>query len=277
MHVLFGNGSDELISILIQACCAPGECVLAPEPTFVMYRGSAQWCHAKFVGVDLNADFSLNLPAMLEAIQTYQPKLVFLAYPNNPTGNSFDRAAMEAVVEAAPGLVVVDEAYEPFGQDTWMQSMSRYPNVVVLRTLSKLGLAGIRLGYAAGPKEWIQHIDKVRPPYNINVLTRIAAEFVLEHADVIKRQTNILRQQRESLASQLSMFENVKVFASDANFLLIRCPNASNVFDSLKKRGILVKNLSHAHLLLSDCLRITVSALEENEMLMAALQEVLAE
>ncbi|MFN7834933.1 MAG: histidinol-phosphate transaminase [Burkholderiaceae bacterium] len=276
--VVFGNGSDELIALIVQACCAPGDVVLAPEPTFVMYGISARLCHARFIGVPLRAaDFALDVPAMLEAIRTHRPKVTFLAYPNNPTGNAFDQqAVLDIIAAAAPGLVVIDEAYEAFASQSFMCEVGRWPNMIVLRTLSKLGLAGIRLGYAAGPRAWLAQVDKVRPPYNVNILTRITAQYVLEHAFVLDRQTAALCAQRDVLAAALASTPGVDVFASNANFLLFRCPGAPVVFDALKAQKILVKNVGGLHPLLSDCLRVTVSTPEENQLFLCALQKVLA-
>jgi histidinol-phosphate aminotransferase len=170
--VLLGNGSDELIQMLILAVARPGAVVLAPEPTFVMYRLIAHWLGVRFVGVPLRADdFGLDRAAMLAAIAQYQPALVFLACPNNPTGNLFDRDDVLAILDAAPGAVVVDEAYAPFTAASFLEQVGSRPELLVMRTLSKAGLAGLRLGILAGPAAWIAQIDKVRLPYNINVLT----------------------------------------------------------------------------------------------------------
>ena len=275
-QVVFGNGSDELISLIIQALCQPGDVVLSPVPTFVMYGVSAQWAHAQFVGVPLQADFTLDMPAMLQAIKTHQPKVIFLAYPNNPTGNAFSADDIQTIANASQGMVVVDEAYEPFAAHSFMSRVLDFPNMVVLRTLSKLGLAGIRLGYLAGHPQWLGQIDKIRPPYNINVLTRTTAEYVLENSHILKQQAEQLKQERVRLSLSLSDLEGVKVYVSDANFVLFGCKNAINVFEALKNRGILIKNVSGMHRLLNDCLRVTVSSPEENQQFLDNLRQVLA-
>lgn len=277
--VLFGNGSDELIDIVIRTCCMPGDVVMSPVPTFVMYAVSSQWAHARFVGVDFNADLSLNLPAMLQAIAEHKPKVVFLAYPNNPTGVAMSKADIEAVVKASPGLVVVDEAYEAFADESFMPDVLKYPNVLVLRTLSKLGLAGIRLGYAVASKAWIAQIDKVRPPYNVNILTRIAAEFALRHHGVLADQAARLCSNRTSLSKALESLAKshagMEVFDSHANFLLFRVPEAHRVFELLKNEGILIKYVGKMHPLLKDCLRVTVSTEAENQTFLTALEVAL--
>ncbi|WP_370260972.1 histidinol-phosphate transaminase [Limnobacter sp.] len=275
-QVLFGNGSDELIDLIIRACCMPGDVVLSPVPTFVMYSVYSQWSHARFVGVDLNPDFTLNMPALLKAIASNQPKVVFLAYPNNPTGVALRESEIVQVIEATPGLVVVDEAYEAFASQSFMARVLEFPNVLVLRTLSKLGLAGARLGYAVASAAWVEQIDKVRPPYNVNVLTRLAVEFALEHFECFEAQAADLRANRKTLTEALRAMPNpaggMEVFDSHANFVLFRLPNAQQVFEALKNRGILVKYVGKAHPLLADCLRVTVSTTTENEQFLSALQ-----
>lgn len=282
MEVLLGNGSDELISIIAMAAAKPGAKVLAPVPGFVMYAMSAQFAGLEFVGVPLREDFSLDRARMLRKMAEEQPAIIYLAYPNNPTGNLFDAEDMEVIVRAANGdvcnsLVVVDEAYQPFAQDSWMPRLADFDNLLVMRTVSKLGLAGIRLGYMAGAPAWIEQFDKVRPPYNINVLTEATALFALEHVDVLDEQAAQLREQRSALAAQLAAQPGVTVFPSDANFLLIRVPNAAQTFERLVSRKVLIKNVSKMHALLANCLRVTVSTPEENaqflEAFVASLQD----
>jgi histidinol-phosphate aminotransferase len=280
-QVLFGNGSDELIDLIIRACCMPGDVVLSPVPTFVMYAQCSQWSHAKFIGVDLNNDFTLNMPAMLKNIATNRPKVVFLAYPNNPTGVALREAEIVQIIEVTPGLVVVDEAYVAFAETSFMARVLEFPNVLVLRTFSKLGLAGARLGYAVASPAWIEQIDKVRPPYNINVLTRIVVQFALQHFEVFQTQTRMLCEQREVMIEALSHLRvpqgKIEVFDSHANFVLFRTPNALDVFEALKNKGILVKYVGKAHPLLINCLRVTVSTEHENQQFLAALQQSIDE
>ena len=280
-RVIFGNGSDELIDILIRTCCMPGDVVMSPAPTFLMYAVYSQWAHARFVPVDLNADFTLNMPAMLKAIAAQKPKVVFLAYPNNPTGVALRESEIVQIIEASPGLVVVDEAYAPFANATFMQRVLEFPNVVVLRTLSKLGLAGVRLGYAVASTQWVEQIDKVRSPYNVNVLSRVAAEFALKHIEVLHAQASELKKARTTLQQALQAVhtptQRIEVFDSSANFLLFRLANAQQVFNALKNRGILVKYVGAAHPLLVDCLRVTVSTEAENSQFLTALNESIRE
>lgn len=272
--VLLGNGSDELISILSVACAKPGAKVLAPEPGFVMYGVSAKFAGLDYIGVPLKADFTLDLEAMLAAIVLHQPALTYLAYPNNPTGTLYAAAEIEAVLRAVgdSGIVVVDEAYQPFAQESFMSRLPEFNNLVVMRTVSKLGLAGIRLGYMAADAALLQEFDKVRPPYNINVLTQTAAEFVLDHTAELDRQAAALRSARTDLAQALTAIPGVEVFPSAANFLLIRLANADKVFAGLQQRKVLVKNAGKMHPSLKNCLRVNVSTPEENAVFLAALK-----
>ncbi|QJD90443.1 histidinol-phosphate transaminase [Duganella dendranthematis] len=266
--VILGNGSDELISILCMACATQDRraTALAPTPSFVMYQRSTQFAGMDYVGVPLKADLTLDLPAMLDAIAQHKPSLVFLSYPNNPTGNLFAEDDIVAIIKALDGfgLAVVDEAYEPFAQQTFMHRLPEFENLVVMRTVSKLGLAGIRLGYLSAAPRLLAELDKVRPPYNINVLTQVAAEFALDHLEVLNQQAADLRAARGDLMAALARLPGVEVFPSAANFILIRVPNSDDAYAKLLSRKVLVKNVSKMHSVLTNCLRITVSTPEEN-------------
>ncbi|TFV93940.1 histidinol-phosphate transaminase [Oxalobacteraceae bacterium OM1] len=280
--VVLGNGSDELITMLSVACAKPGATVLAPLPGFVMYGMSAKFAGLQFVGVPLKPNFSLDLPAMLAAVKEHKPAITYLAYPNNPTGNLFDAADMVTIIEAAgdSGIVVVDEAYQPFAQTSFMPRLPEFANMVVMRTVSKLGLAGIRLGYMSAAPALLAEFDKVRPPYNVNVLTQAAAEFVLDHVDVLDEQAALLRAEREKLALALAALPGVEVCPSAANFLLVRLQqgrhSADAVFASLLAHKVLIKNVGKMHPLLENCLRVTVSTPEENAVFLDALNASLA-
>ena len=278
-RLMLGNGSDELIDLLSVACNVPGASILAPVPGFVMYEMSAKLRGLSFVGVPLTAAFELDGPAMLAAIERERPSIVYLAYPNNPTGNLFDEGIVERIVQAVAGLdrglVVFDEAYQPFSSRTWMQRMAAHPHVLVLRTLSKFGLAGVRLGYLAGAAELIAEIDKVRPPYNVSALNAAATLFALEHADEYARQARVLRAERERLQRELSATPGVQPFPSEANMVLVRVPDSKRAFEGMKACGVLVKHIAGLHPLLANCLRLTVGTPEENDRLLAALKESL--
>jgi histidinol-phosphate aminotransferase len=285
--LVLGNGSDELISLLSMACQMPGASVLAPEPGFVMYAMSAKLQGLTYIPVSLRDDFELDEAAMSEAIARHQPAIVYLAYPNNPTANLWDANVMRrliAQVSAYGGWVVLDEAYQPFSSETWLSDIQRDPSanaqVLLMRTLSKFGLAGVRIGYMLGRVEVIQHIDKIRPPYNISVLNAECALFALEHADVFEKQAADVCHERERMLKQLVAYPGVTVYPSQANMFLLRLQGddeaATRVFNALKAKHILVKNVSKMHPVLHHCLRITVGTSTENDQLLAALKEVLA-
>jgi histidinol-phosphate aminotransferase len=272
--LMLGNGSDEIIQIVTAAVAAPGATIVAPDPSFVMYGRNALLARARFEAVPLREDFSLDLPAMLETIERSRPVLVWLACPNNPTGNLFDAADVERIVQAAPGLVAVDEAYYAFAERTFLPRVLDFPNLVVVRTVSKVGMAGLRLGYAVAHPDWIAQFDKVRPPYNVNALTQAVVPVLLAHADTFAQQAAAIRGERARLASALARLRGVRVFASQANFVLMRVPAADAWFAALRDARILVKNLHGAHPLLALCLRVTVGTPEENDALLDVLQRL---
>ena len=285
MGVLLGNGSDELIQLLALALNKSGATMLRVEPSFVMYRMIAAFVGMRYVGVPLiagsglgnscAADFSLDLPAILAAIGREQPALVFLAYPNNPTGNLFSARDVRTIIEASPGLVVVDEAYYAFASDSFVPHLARYPNLLVMRTFSKLGMAGLRLGFLAGSPAWLGQLEKLRLPYNVGVPTQLIAGKLLEHHEVLLKQAQQIKLDRADLYGQMGEVRGVQVYASEANFLLFRVANAAKVFTGLKQRGVLIKNLDGGHPMLKDCLRVTVGTREENEKFIAALKETI--
>lgn len=275
MDVLLGNGSDELIQILALAVNRPGAVLMSIEPSFVMFRLVAIYTGIGYLGVPLTPDFSLDAPRLLAAVREYSPALTFIAYPNNPTGNLFDADAIRALIEASPGLVVVDEAYHAFAGKTFLPELARYPNLLVMRTLSKLGLAGLRLGLLVGRPEWLSELEKLRLPYNVSVLTQRIAARVLERPDVLDEQAAAIRAERGRLMSALQSMPGARAFPSDANFVLFKVPRADAVFTGLKARGILIKNVSGSHPSLTDCLRVTVGTPEENDQFLSALRHSL--
>lgn len=274
--LILGNGSDEIIQMLMLATARPNACVLSVDPTFVMFRLIAAYCGMKYESLPLQADFSLDTERMLAAIEVLRPALIFLAYPNNPTGNLFDDAAIEHILKAAPGLVVIDEAYHAFAQRTYMDRLARYPNLLVMRTLSKSGLAGLRLGLIAGREQWLKHVEKVRLPYNVGVLTQLVAEQVLQHQALLAEQAAAIRSERTRVFDELQRMSDTTAFTSDANFILFKIANAQHVFDGLKARRVLIKNLHGSHPALENCLRVTVGTPDENEQFLSALRACVA-
>ena len=275
IDILLGNGSDEIIQMLMLAVAKPGATVVGVEPAFVMFKLIATFCGLRFVGVPLAMNFALDADRTVAAIEEHRPALVFIAYPNNPTGNLFEEGAIERVIEAAPGLVVIDEAYHAFAGRSYMNRLEKRPNLLVMRTLSKSGLAGLRLGLVAGAAEWLQHIDKVRLPYNVGVLTQLVAEEALQHCALLDEQAAAIRTERTRLYDALEREPLTTPFPSDANFILYRTGAAERTFNALKQHGVLIKNLHGSHPALAGCLRVTVGTSEENDRFLAALRDSL--
>lgn len=278
-EVLLGNGSDECIQYITAALAREGATVMAPAPSFAMFSMHALFYRLRFVGVPLREDFTLDTEAFLAGMAKEKPSLVWLAFPNNPTGNAFPVADIERIIRAAPGLVVIDEAYQPFAGTTFMPRLAEFENMVVMRTVSKIGMAGLRLGYVSGRPEWIGAFDKTRSPFNINVLTEAVAIKLLQNKNVLDAQAAKVLEERERLRAELERLPRLKVYPSAANFLLARVAGAKGagtaVFERLKAQGVLVKDFSGGHPLLQDCLRLTVGTPEENRILLAALREAL--
>ena len=274
--VVLGNGSDELIQMLALAVAAEGRCILSFEPGFVMYSMIARFARMQYVGVPLAADFSLDMTRTRAAIEQHQPAVIFIAYPNNPTGNLFDAEAVEEIIRIAPGLVVVDEAYHPFALSSFMPKLESYDQLLVMRTVSKMGLAGLRLGMLCGQPGLIDEINKLRLPYNINVLTQYTAGFILDNAGFLDGQAEMIRADRGHLFSQLALLDDIEVFPSQANFILFRVTrgNATEVFNALRSDGVLIKNLDKPGAL-QNCLRVTVGTAQENQLFVQALERAL--
>ena len=280
--LMIGNGSDELISLLAMACDVPGASILAPLPGFVMYAMGAQLQGLAFHGVPLTVDFELDESAMLDAMRQHHPAITYIAYPNNPTANLWNPGVIRRLIQEAAtfgGLVVMDEAYQPFSSHSWIDEIRAHPeanaHVLLMRTLSKFGLAGVRLGYMVGAAALVHEVDKLRPPYNVSVLNAECALFALEHADVFAQQAAQIREERAVLIEALAKMPGVTVFPSEANMVLTRVPDAQRSFDALKAHGVLVKNVSKMHPLLGECLRLTVGTPTENAQLIQALRKTL--
>ena len=270
--LVLGNGSDEIIQLLTTLVARPQACIVAPDPSFVMYRNNARFAGVRFVGVPLRADFSLDVEAMIGAIESERPALVWIAYPNNPTGNLFAEEDVLRVIAAAPGLVVVDEAYHAFAGASFLPRVGELPNLLLLRTVSKIGMAGLRLGYAVAPPAWIDELDKLRQPYNLNALTQAVAPLLLAETALLAEQAALICSERARLQDRIGCLPGVRAWPTRANFVLARVPDAPRWFATLREAGILVKNLHGGHPLLQHCLRITVGTPQENDALLAVLE-----
>ena len=275
--VVLGNGSDELIQMLAMAVAKKDRCILSFDPGFVMYKMIAEFVGMLYVGVPLTTQYELDMDAVRTAIKENKPAIIFIAYPNNPTANCFSESDIEEIIQIAPGLVIVDEAYHPFAQKSFMSMLEQYDQLLVMRTVSKMGLAGLRLGLLCGHPELIEQIDKIRLPYNINVLTQLTAKFVLDNIDVLDQQAGLIRNERDGLLKRMNALSNIAVFPSDANFILFRVDNknANDVFNQIKDQGVLIKNMKATEGILSQCLRVTVGTPEENNHFLTALSEAI--
>lgn len=270
--VLVGNGSDELIQMLA-TLVSPAK-IFSIGPTFVMYKIWAELLRSRYIEAATHTDLSLNLTLALDVLKREQPQLTFIAYPNNPTGVLYPEGEVAELIRASPGLCVVDEAYCAFSESSFLPRLSEFPNLLLLRTFSKIGLAGIRLGYVIGHRAWLDQLNKTRSPYNVNALTQSAGLVVLEHQDLLNQQIATIISERQRIFRALSAQANLTVFASRANLLLLRVPNAEHYFRALKAASILVRNLHGSHPLLTDCLRVTIGTPPENDRLLDTMIEL---
>ncbi|MDQ2069528.1 histidinol-phosphate transaminase [Natronospira bacteriovora] len=276
LGLLLGNGSDEIIQMLCLALARPDACLMTPEPGFAIFRAAATTAGMGYHPLALDPeDFSLDPQRAVAAIEREKPALVFVANPNNPTGNRFPRETLLALAEATPGLVVIDEAYFPHSREHCLDLAGRPDNVAVMRTLSKAGMAGLRLGWLVAAPEWVDALERVRMPYNINVFTQLATRFALAHPDWWQNLAASLREQRLRLHQALEAIPGLRVWPSEANFLLVRVREASAVHAAMKEAGVLVKCLHGQHPALTDCLRLTVGSEAENTRLLEALTAAL--
>lgn len=266
LDVMFGNGSDELIQILMLGCKTSDK-VCSFAPSFVMYEMIAKWCKLNFFSIALNHNFEIDLEETLKQIQANNPKIIFIAYPNNPTGNNFKRKNIETIIQTSNALIVVDEAYYAYSDDSFIGDINKYENLIVLRTISKIGFAGLRLGIMIGKNEVISEFNKLRMPYNINTMTMIASEFLLGKREVIETNANIIKQQRQVVFDKLGSFKQITPFKSDANFILFKAENAGALFEFLKNNGVLIKNMGN------ELLRTTVSIAGENNIFLDLLDK----
>ena len=271
MDIMLGNGSDEIIQIIASALARPGAVLMSVEPAFVMFRMIATYTNMEYIGVPLKADFSLDLDLMLDAIAKHQPAVIFIAYPNNPTGNSFDYGAIIEIIKSTSGMVVLDEAYYAYSDKSFLSEISNFPNLLVLRTISKIGFAGLRLGLLIGDQETIAQLNKLRLPYNINVLTQTSANFLLKDRQRILNNAQIIIKERSRLTHELSLFPKFKVYPSQTNFILVHSEDAHSLHSALKKNGILVKGFSKSSDL-ANFIRISVSEPSENNSLIDAIR-----
>ncbi len=272
-NIFLGNGSDEAIDLLIRAFCEPGlDNVVSISPTYGMYQVAADVNNIEVRKVKLTDDFQLDVEALTNAADAHT-KLLFLCSPNNPTGNCFSREAIQNILEKFQGIVILDEAYIDFAPDkSWLPNLGAYPRLVILQTFSKAwGMAGIRLGMAFAHPRIIEVLNKIKYPYNVNILTqKKALELLNQHSQTLQWVKELL-DERKRLAGELTQLPFVeKIHPSDANFLLVRVEAPKKTYQFLVDQGIIVRDRSSVTLC-EGCLRITVGSPKENTTLMKAL------
>ena len=268
--ILLGNGSDELIQLLALAC-SKDDLIMSFEPSFVMYELVSKYVNLEYFGVQLDSNFDINLSDALLIIEREKPKIIFIAYPNNPTGNCFDYDAIIEIIKSTNSMVILDEAYYAYSDKSFLSEISNFPNLLVLRTISKIGFAGLRLGLLIGDQETIAQLNKLRLPYNINALTQTSANFLLQDKQRIINNAQIIIEERRRLAHELSLFSKFKVYPSQTNFILVHSEDAHSLHTALKENGILIKGFPKGSKL-SDFIRISVSEPVENNILIDAIR-----
>ncbi len=273
--VVLGNGSDELIGMLILACTGSTGRVLYPTPTFSMYGLTATAMGAETLEVPLDLNFDIDLQSTLESIDKSDPDLIFLASPNNPTGNAYSEDRIKSIIEKAEGIVVVDEAYSDFSGHTFMPLLENNENLVIMRTLSKVGFAGLRLGMLYAKPQLVRELNKVRYPYNINSLSQAAAELVLDNHEFVSENIQLIIRERGRVMGELQSIEGIEPFPTDANFILFRVAEADRIFSELTERDILIRNFNKPGRL-ENCMRVTIGTPKENDAFLKALRDLLS-
>jgi histidinol-phosphate aminotransferase len=269
-NILHGNGSDELIYYLINTFGGP---VLFPSPTFSMYGIIARILNEEVISVPLGKRFELPLDRMLRIVKERKPAIIFLSSPNNPTGNSFDSDAMKVLLKTSKGIVVIDEAYQQFSSGkSFIARIKTCPNLVVMRTLSKIGLASLRSGFIIAGKGIIDEVNKTRLPFNVNALSQAVAVMALRDGRELDRIVTIVVQERDALYEKLQKMDGIEPYPSDANFILFKVRNADRTYTELLKQGVLVRNLSD---IIKGCLRVTIGTPQENKAFVRALKKVI--
>jgi histidinol-phosphate aminotransferase len=273
-RMLLGNGSDEIIQTIILAFGGP---VLIPTPTFAMYEITSRALSQDVATIPLGRNFVLDANKMLKKAKEIKAKIIFLACPYNPTGNRFSDEAVLKILDRSNAAVVIDEAYFSFSGKSFLPVLKDYPNLIILRTLSKIGFAGLRVGVLTASAKLINELNKIRLPYNINTLSQTAAVVALKHKNILNRQISLLISARERLYNALSQVEGVTAYPSETNFILFKTTaDAVRIYEKLKAAGILVKNLDRPGVL-KNCLRVTVGTPEENGAFIAELKKITKE
>lgn len=272
--LVIGNGSDELIQLILQMFCNAGESYSFPDPTFGMYSiiGKGMGLVPHPFPLDTRWDFKAD--DYLKFLAEKNARVVFFSYPNNPTGNCYSEREIKKVIENFQGIVVLDEAYFDFANKTFYSAIKEHNNLIVLRSLSKIGLAGLRVGYGMADPFIIEQINKVRLPYNCNTISQDFATRLLKNFEPVREQIKMILSERDRLIQGLSQLDFITVFPSDSNFILFRVDDGGDkLFEELMGNGVLVRNLG-SHPLLKNCLRVTGGTAKENDRFLAILGKI---
>ncbi len=273
-NLIVGNGSDELLQLIMQVFCGPGDGVAFPDPSFAMYSILAKSMALKPVPFSLNGQWDFKAETLLEIVEQNQTKVVFFSFPNNPTGNCFSSEEIEKILNEFKGIVVLDEAYFDFSRKTFKDRLTTNNNLIILRSLSKIGLASLRVGFAAACPLIIEELNKIRLPYNSNSFSQMVANEALKQFHLIQKQIDLIIQERTQLFNSLSQLSEVQVFPSDSNFLLFKTSqNSGEIFQKLAKKDILLRDLS-SHPKLKNCLRVTVGTPDENSKFLQEIKQI---
>ncbi len=269
-NILLGNGSDELIYYLITTFGGP---VLYPVPTFSMYGIISKALNEKCIPMPLDNEFDIDIEPVLKAIRKERPRLIFLSSPNNPTGNCFSSEKILKIIEVSKGIVVVDEAYHMFSSEMgFLPLLKDYRNLAIMRTLSKIGLAGLRLGFLIADTKIIEEVNKVRLPFNVNSISQAIASKVLKDKSRLNSVVQLIASEREKLFNEMERIKGIRPYPSEANFILFKVKDPDRVYNALLKKSILVRNIKDV---IKGCLRVTVGTPKENKAFLQALQEIL--
>ena len=272
--LVVGNGSDELIQLILQIFCDRGDSFAFPDPTFGMYSIIGKGLGLTPKSFPLNENWDFDGDEFLEFLVEQSARVVFLSYPNNPTGNCYSATEIKKVIAGFQGIVVLDEAYFDFAQQSFCQEIKKNNNLILLRSLSKIGLAALRVGYGMADPYIIEQINKIRLPYNCNTFSQEISAWVLQNFLPIENQIKQILLERDRLLNELSKFEFLTVFPSNSNFILFRvASDGGKLFKKLVENGILIRNLN-AHPRLKNCLRVTVGTQKENDIFLAQLGKI---
>lgn len=271
-NLVVGNGSDEIIQILMQIFCDAGDKVAFPDPTFAMYSIIAEGMGLQPVAYPLDERWDFQADAFMEMVEKQNPKILFFSFPNNPTGNCFSQPEIKKVIERFRGIVVADEAYYDFSKKTFIHDLRTHNNLVILRSLSKIGLAGLRVGYGIADPYIIEQINKIRLPYNSNTISQAISEKVLSNFSSIQKQIDWIIQERERLVNALANIKSLTVYPSNSNFILFRVDRQpAALFKKLMEKGILIRDLN-SHPRLKGCMRVTIGSREENDQFLLQIE-----